>query len=88
MENVTVSDSDIIMDEVDTDAVDDLESVTVSGSDIIMDEVDTDTITVLENVVLSDDTLSYIAETDVCIAFGIFFLIGLLLARMTWGRLG
>lgn len=31
--------------------------------------------------------LDYIGVTNTCIAFGIFFLVGLLLAKITWGRL-
>ena len=59
---------------------------TVSGSDIITDEVDVDDIEDMESLTLAEDTLTYIAVTDTCIAFGIFFLIGLILAKTTWGR--
>lgn len=40
-----------------------------------------------ESLILSTEAFDHIAVTDTCIAFGVFFLVGLLLARMTWGRL-
>lgn len=71
---------------------------TDSGS-FPMDQTDTDTVSVdeadidlmegMESMVLSEDTypLDYLAATDTCLAFGVFFLAGLLLARMAWGHL-
>ncbi len=45
--------------------------------------------TVGTETVLVDNSelLDYIAATDTCLSFGLFFSIGLLLARITWGRL-
>ena len=42
-----------------------------------------------ESIVLSDasGTSEYTDATITCIAFGVFFLVGLFLARMTWGYL-
>lgn len=54
------------------------------------DEEETDGNTLGEGLVLSDEltcSVDHIAATNTCLSFGVFFLIGLLLARMAWGRL-
>lgn len=58
-----------------------------AGADTVsVDELDTDMTEDMESLTLSEDTLSYIAATNTCIAFGVFLLVGLILAKMAWGR--
>ena len=40
----------------------------------------------MESLTLAEDTLTYIAVTNTCIAFGVFLLVGLILVKIAWGR--